>query len=139
MSTDFLTYTDWNRIANNIQVVNDLFVGTGRFPDLEAAELNPSQYGNYSSSAAILYAGPMNYIEDSLDTINTLTAAFAIGDKRTFVPTGTALTFDELNRLESATLRLYEFVIGMASEITPRRGGDTPALISDDVLSGALL
>ena len=100
-ATDYYNIVDGNRWRDNILHIHEL-----------AEEL----YGNitiasmYDSKtiASFPYASEMNAIESNLETINSATYQFDIGETQTFVGNGHTVAYDEVNRIESATLRLKE-------------------------------
>ena len=58
-----------------------------------------------------------NAIEDNLDTINEHTFNFDFGLKTTFYANGVFIRYTELNRIESASLQLYEAIVNHVKTI----------------------
>lgn len=106
-ATDHLTYVDWNRIVNNLYFLKEL--GINRYSDLVNVQLTSAMTDK--KEWGWLFAEDLNAVENDLENINQVSAKLDIGTKQTFVAYGKAITYIELNRIESATLELYiEFV-----------------------------
>lgn len=103
---DYFDVYDFNRLVGNLQVLTglaeQLFMMTfsGNLPDEKARNEYP-------------YASDLNAIENRLHEINDQTIALSIGQKRTFTNNGVFINAAELNRIESAMLRLYEPLLDM--------------------------
>lgn len=101
-TTDFINYTDYERIRNNIgyiyQMASELYYG---MDDL-ATMATKTGYSAYP------YASEWNALESNLHMIfNSINTVSTIGEQKTFYTNGTSLDATELNRIESATLAMY--------------------------------
>ena len=102
VSTDRFNKEDYNRIRNNLLCLHD-------FVQL----LYPKQWyanlGNeITSYAALLHADMLNAMEEELELLNQSSLVLSIGSRVTFYDNGRSIDYEELNRIESAQLRLYE-------------------------------
>lgn len=100
-STDYFNLADYQRIYGNLNELISL--ANALYGDIGAVTMT-----NKTSTANVLYASELNSLEDNLHLINDKTVQIDIGTKQTFVSFGKFITWDELNRIESATLALYE-------------------------------
>ena len=99
-STDFINIADVNRIVNNL-----LFLKRFSYSIFNIAYKtmpNPTSVTQYP------FADELNSIEDNLETLNIKKYVLPIGTKQTFSDNGLGWNYVELNRIESAQLRLYE-------------------------------
>lgn len=96
---------DYNRIKNNLKYLHE-----------KAMEL----YGEFSiqdmgsdieAYTAFWDSDNFNSFEKNLDTINKNTFARNIGSMQTFYPNGVFIKWSELNRIESAMLRIRNTLI----------------------------
>lgn len=117
-ATDHLTYVDWNRIVNNLYFLKEAGIAFGLYPDLAGVNLTSAMTDK--KEAGWLFAEDLNAVENDLENINQASAKLDIGTKQTFVAYGKAITYAELNRIESATLELY---IDYTSKDPSRRVG----------------
>ena len=84
--------------ANNLKAYLDaLFVG-----------LDISSMGEEKHYLSLIYAREINAIESNVKLLNDNSYGFNIGETKTYKPNGKTFTYEDLNRLESAILRLYE-------------------------------
>ena len=99
-----LNPVDYNRIKNNLlylhNKINEHFPPDKPFPDFG----NDKIYGDY------YYASEFNAFEDELEDLNKRAYSYDIGKKQIFVDLGKFITSNELNRIESATLKLYQMI-----------------------------
>ena len=100
---DYFKAEDFNRIKNNIEHLWSLAVEKyGTFDiDSMGADRTPADY---------IYASDINTIEDNFETINNNTIKADYGTKPVYVDNGNTMDFNELNRLESAMLNLYNTI-----------------------------
>ena len=110
VSTDFINYTDYERIRGNLSYLHDLaktlYYG---MPGLNAMTQKTS-YSDYP------YASEWNVLETNLHRIfNNIVTVRSIGSQMTFYDNGTTPTYEELNRIESATLNMYNTLTGQSS------------------------
>ena len=92
---------DYNRIKNNLETLRNLAIKVFEPFSIETV-------GDDKSVGDYFYADEINKMENNLETINQHTYNNDYGTKQTFEPNGLTMTFAELNRLESATLDIYE-------------------------------
>lgn len=97
---DYFTAVDFNRIKNNLEYLRDLAVTL--FAVFDINELGPDRTYN-----DFFYADEMEQLEDNLNRINENTFNLDFGDTPQYYPNGPTMTFSDLNRLESATLLIY--------------------------------
>jgi hypothetical protein len=103
--SDHLTYTDWNRIVNNLHYLKEYGSSIEIYSALADVELT-SEYQN-NRELGWLFAEDINAVENDLENINRASAVMDIGTKQTFEAYGRAITYTELNRIESMTLALF--------------------------------
>lgn len=107
VKTDRINYVDYNRIKNNLAYLRDLAGQLYREFDIT---VDPDK-GQYSSWP---YASEINHLEDNLETIRGHTYPFATGQRRKYYGNAPAIDWQELNRLESATLLIHDNLQGQA-------------------------
>lgn len=104
-SGDFFNVEDYNRIKGNLNELKSLAqrlwfnLNFGEYEEMG----EDKTYQDIS-----FYADEINRFEDNLDIICSLTYGFSIGEKQTFEPNTPFIRSAELNRIESAALRIYE-------------------------------
>lgn len=98
---DRFNATDFNRIKNNLSYLRELAVKVYE-------EFTIHSLGSDRTPKDFFYADEINKIEQNLNTINSKTIKRSYGNTPIYADNGSTMTFDELNRLESATLDLYE-------------------------------
>ena len=91
---------DFNRIKNNLEYLHKMAIAL--FPTFSIEEL-----GSDRTAEDYFYADEINALENNLAAINDGTLNLDIGTAPVFNPNGSTMTFGDLNRLESATLNLY--------------------------------
>lgn len=92
---------DYNRIKNNLQCLRDLAVTIYE-------EFDIGLMGDDKTVTDYFYADEINQLETNLATINANTLNLSYGATPTYMSNENTMDFTELNRLESATLDLYE-------------------------------
>ena len=98
---DYFSYTDFNRIRNNLVALTEVaetlfhFHFTNTLPSTKSITGYP-------------YASDINKFETRLDEINAQSLRLNIGTKKTYTDNGAFIDADELNRIESAMLTLYQ-------------------------------
>lgn len=105
---DYFNLTDYNRIKNNIQELRNMAVKL--YP-----EFNISAAPDMTSYATRIYASDINRIENNLEAICNNTFPFQIGKKKTYYGNAAAINYEELNRIEGATLLIYNNLAGQAA------------------------
>lgn len=98
---DRFNAVDFNRIKNNLAYLRELSIKLYE-------EFSIVSLGVDRTPANYFYADEINQLEENLDTINTNTLQRAYGTPPVYVDNGNTPDFDELNRLESAILDLYD-------------------------------
>ena len=101
-ATDPITYVDYNRIVNNLKYIQDLCK--------KLYELSTTDLGSDKTESDIPYADMLNNIETCLTNINKASYNFNIGREKSFSANSPYFDYNELNRIESATLRLHEWL-----------------------------
>lgn len=96
---DRFNSTDYNRIKNNIQYLRNMAVEMYKEFDIEPL---PDK-----GAADYPYADEINTIETNLETVAANTFRKNYGQKIIFSDNAAFIDFNELNRIESATLDLY--------------------------------
>lgn len=110
--TDFINAADYNRIKNNLAAIRDLAVVL--YP-VFGIVVNPDK-----TVSEYPYADEINQLEENLETVQGHTLpSLQTGSKKTFYANQPYIKFDELNRLESACLLLYQNLVGQ-TEGRPR-------------------
>lgn len=110
VATDFINYYDYERIRNNIGYLHDfasmLYVGTDDLTDM----VTKTGFSNYA------YASEWNALETNLHRVfSNIVTVKSIGNRMTFYDNGATPTYEELNRIESAILNMYNTLTGQAS------------------------
>lgn len=100
VSTDYFNVVDYNRIIGNINYLKT-------FAEELFKALDTLPMGDEKTYVSMIYAREMNVIESNLDTINTNTYDFDIGETQTFQANKSTPLWSEFNRIESACLLLY--------------------------------
>lgn len=100
--TERFNFSDYNRIRNNIQALKERAVEF--FPDfsIESMGTDITTYDSYWPVSVF------NAVERNLDTISQNTYGKNYGTRQTFYANGLFIRWDELNRIESATLDIYQ-------------------------------
>ena len=92
--------TDFNRIKNNLSYLCELAV---KMYD----EFTIHSLGSDRTPKDYFYADEINKLEENLNTINSKSLKRSYGVTPVYADNGNIMDFKELNRLESATLDLY--------------------------------
>ena len=95
---DFLNIEDYNRIKNNIEFLAHL---ARSFWPVKVKALPNKAHEEYP------YADEINQISDNLDELNRYVNC-NIGTKTEYSENGAYINFEDLNRIESATVDIYE-------------------------------
>ena len=98
---DRFNATDFNRIKNNLAFLRDLAI---KLYD----EFSIVSLGADRTPVDFYYADEINQLEQNLNTINSNTLQMPYGSAPTYNENGYTMDFVELNRIESATLDLYD-------------------------------
>lgn len=101
---DFFNIGDYNRIKNNLLYLRELATQLMHgVPKIVVGE-DKESYEEY------FYADEINLIEDALEIIDNFIDWVDFGDKQVFYDNGRFIDADELNRIESAELKLYDLL-----------------------------
>ena len=103
-STDRFNISDYNRIKNNLEYLHE-FANT-LYLSFSIADMGE----NKESYADFFYADEFNLFEDNLKVINQTVFTQDIGYAQRFYDNGQFIKYDELNRIESAILSIYEML-----------------------------
>lgn len=103
VSSDYVNYQDYNRIKNNIAYLKSL-----AFLLYKPFECDDDLGDDKTSYSDFPYADEFNSLENNLDCIRAHTFAFFGDEAKQWYPNNRTPTFEDLNRLESACLKLYE-------------------------------
>lgn len=98
---DFFNASDFNRIKNNLEHLRELAITL--YEDFSIIPL-----GEDKKPSDYFYADEINIIEDNLAIINEHTMNRDYGINPLYSPNEVIMDIEELNRIESATLDLYE-------------------------------
>lgn len=97
---DRFNAVDFNRIKNNLTYLRDLAITM-------YTEFSIVSLGKDRTPADYFYADEINQLEANLVTINQNSLKRSYGTAPTYIENGNTMDYEELNRLESATLDLY--------------------------------
>nr|DAU56371.1 MAG TPA: hypothetical protein [Caudoviricetes sp.] len=100
-SGDRFNAKDFNRIKNNLAYLRELALKM-------YASFNIVSLGADRTPKDFFYADEINQLEQNLVTINNNTLRRSYGTAPTYTDNGNTMDFNELNRLESAILDLYD-------------------------------
>lgn len=98
---DRFNAVDFNRIKNNLEYLRELAIKMYE-------EFSIQSLGSDRTPKDFFYADEINALEDNLKTINNNSLKRSYGNVPVYVDNGNTMDFEELNRLESAILDLYE-------------------------------
>lgn len=98
---DRFNAVDFNRIKNNLVYLRELAI---KMYD----EFAIQNVGSDKTYKDYFYADEINALEANLVTINNHSLKRSYGTVSSYVDNGNVMDFKELNRLEGATLDLYE-------------------------------
>lgn len=100
--TDKFNKEDYNRIKNNLAYLQCIKKSLdGSYEGYDLGE-------DITEYTAKFRVDPFNDFEDLVDDLNVY--KYAIGNKKQFQANGKFIDYNELNRIESACLRLYEIM-----------------------------
>ena len=94
---------DFNRIKNNLQHLRDMAIQMYN-------EFNINSLGDDRKCTDYFYADEINVLEENLNTINNNTLKQDYGTTPHYVDNGPTMDYNELNRIEQATLNLYNIL-----------------------------
>lgn len=98
---DWFNIADYNRITGNIEVLHDL--AQELYSDFSIVNMPAQAVSDFP------YASVINNIENNVDTIaNSSWKPSDYPGKKTWYANGTTPTVDDLNRIESVLLEIYQ-------------------------------
>lgn len=97
---DRFNAVDFNRIKNNLEYLAELAV-------VLFEEFSIVSVGDDKNQGDYFYADEINQLEENLNAINASSLQMSYGDTPTYQENGYTMDYNELNRLESAILDLY--------------------------------
>ena len=103
-SQDTFNFSDYNRIKNNIAYLRERAVKLVKPFEIQDMGDDMTPY------AELFEASKFNTIEQNLETINNNAYLKDYGTKQTFYDNGVFIAYAELNRIESATLDIYNML-----------------------------
>lgn len=107
--SDFFNIADYNRIKGNLNEIRSLALVL--WPDFEYQEMGDDK--TYLDMS--FYADEINKFEANLDMICDGTYPFDFGQQKTYADNTPFIDWQELNRIESACLKLHDTFIASAS------------------------
>ena len=97
---DYFNASDYNRIIGNISYLKALY-------ESFMGEVTDLSLGAEKTYLSMIYAHEMNAIENAVQTINADTYSLSIGTKNAYSANNPTTRYTDMNRIESALLRLY--------------------------------
>lgn len=103
-ASDYITYTDYNRIRNNLLFINDQL--NTMFPDkAQTLDLGSAKTG-YSN---VYHASEFNAFEDAIESFARVGTNVSVGTKKVYKANGQFIGYQDLNRIESCCLKWKAF------------------------------
>lgn len=102
IATDMINVADFNRWKNNLDYLQNLCE--------EMYPIVKSNMGTDQTVEDIPYEDMLNNIENTLDNVNQSSYNFDIGEKQVFSANSYYIDYNEINRIESAELKLYKWL-----------------------------
>ena len=103
VATDYINYTDINRIINNLRHLRERAIKHYVVPEF-------TQMTDKLGFSDMFYADEMNTIEDNVDVMNTL-CQIDIGTKTVYSGNAVGPDYVEFNRIENALLNFYNWLL----------------------------
>lgn len=94
---------NYNRIKNNLAFLHDMAQALYK-------EFNIEDMGLDKDYSSFYYADEINLLADNLETINSNAYPLDIGEKTVYVQNQAFIAYADLNRIESAILRIYRLL-----------------------------
>lgn len=94
---------NYNRIKNNLAYLHE-------FAEELYKKFNVGDMGSDKDYSSFYYADEINTLADNLEIINSNTYPLDIGEKTLYMPNQAFIGWQDLNRIESACLRMYELL-----------------------------
>lgn len=102
---------NYNRIKNNLLYLHEL--AEYLYKTFEIGDMGSDK--DYSS---LYYADEINMLSQNLETINLNTYPVNIGETITYVANQTFIGYEDLNRIESACLKIYRILTEQKIHLT---------------------
>lgn len=109
VATDFVSDTAYNRWINNLNYLQTLCK--------KMYALNETNLGSDVTEDDIPFEDMLNAIETALENVNIASYDFNIGEKTVFEANGHYIDYVEINRIESAELKLYKWLTAQYNNI----------------------
>lgn len=106
---DYINVIDYNRWLNNLKFLQDLC--QTMYPYTQTT------LGNDQTESDFPYADMLNDLETALDEINDASYDLDIGEAETFSANSFYIAYNECNRIESAMLKLYNWLNSQAENV----------------------
>lgn len=103
-STDRFNIEDYNRIKGNLEYLHEKAVEISAIFSIQDMGNEKTDYADF------FYASEFNLFEQNLATINQNIFTQNYGVAQTFYDNGPFIQWEELNRIESATLSMLEIL-----------------------------
>ena len=105
-ASDFFNIGDYNRIKGNLNEIRTQALAV--WPDFDFSVMGEDKtYQDYS-----FYADEINLFEENIEKLCGGIFPFQVGEKKTYADNTPFIDWQELNRIESACLLIYENVMG---------------------------
>lgn len=101
--SDRFNISDYNRIKGNLDFLK--YKAETLYMPFDTQDM-----GSEKTYVDYIYASEVNQFEENLEKINQNIFTQDFGDRQTFVPNGVFITYEELNRIESAILNMYNLL-----------------------------
>lgn len=122
VQTDKFNIDDYNRVKNNLKYLHEYAVKLYPYFDIGDMGSDVTSYGVFWD------VNKFNLFEDNLETINNNVSTQDIGTTQHFYENGVFIKYDELNRIENATLMIKNLLDGQAGSRLAFRLGQYRAL-----------
>ncbi len=109
VADDYIDYTAYNRWINNLSYLQTLCQ--------EMYTLTATDLGSDKTVSDIPYASMLNNIETALENLNLASYNFDIGTTVSFSANSQYIAYTEINRIESAMLKLYTWLTAQFENI----------------------
>lgn len=104
--SDFINIEDYNRIKGNLNAIRAQALIL--WPNFEFETMGADKtYQDYG-----IYADEVNLFEENIEHLCSGIFPFEVGEKKTYADNTPYIDWQELNRIESACLLMYENVMG---------------------------
>lgn len=116
-SSDSISFSDYNRIKNNMNCLYG--IAKTMYPYVDIVDM-----GEDATRKDVCSAKQFNDIEENLEKINKSSLNLKIGNKQKFYSNGVFISYQELNRIESAQQLLKEKLEKVKKRRIPFRFGN---------------